>query len=197
MLMQTACRPHGPGSSPPHSSTSVRTGQQATNEPHCRTYYQVSGSHFTPASLESPVHPTASGVKPTGQEQLSPTFTRPGGQPQAEPFSRVTWFPGHRGARLELGETVLREAAGVKNGAFFKMEVMNKSRETTEVKPTCGGRVAPPWFTETGCDVHSHLRLKADNKNSFNSSHSTHPTHTRGSPSGTGLFLDVIFIRVL
>lgn len=65
------------------------------------------------------MHPTASGVKPTGQEQLPPTFTRPDGQPQAEPFSRVTWFPGHRGARLEPGETVLGEAAGVKNGAFF------------------------------------------------------------------------------
>lgn len=69
---------------------------------------------FSQTRLVSPVHPAASGAKPTGQEQLSPTFTTPDGQPQAEPFPRVTWFPGHRGARMELGESVLGEAAGGK-----------------------------------------------------------------------------------
>lgn len=66
----------------------------------------------------SPLHPAASGVKPTGQEQLSPTSKRPDGQPQAEPFPRVTWFPGHRGVRVELGEFVLGEAAGGKMSLF-------------------------------------------------------------------------------
>lgn len=103
------------------------------------------------------MQPAASGLKPTGQEQWSPTFTRPNGQAQAEPFSTVTWFPGHRGARLELGETVLREAAAVKNGAFFKKEVMDKSRETKEVKLTCGGHVVRCCYSGTGCEVHSHL----------------------------------------
>lgn len=82
------------------------------------TYDHVSVTRVTPGRLESPVHPTAPRVKPTGQEQLSPSFTRPDGQPQTEPSSRATWFPGHRGARLELGETVLREAAGVKMRLF-------------------------------------------------------------------------------
>lgn len=72
-------------------------------------------TRFSQTRLVSPVHPAASGVKPPGQEQWAPTSTRPAGQPQAEPFPRVTWFPGHRGARVELGESVLGEAAGGKN----------------------------------------------------------------------------------
>lgn len=81
----------------------------------------------------SPVHPSASGVKPTGQEQLTPTSTRPDGQPQAEPFPRVTWFPGHTGARVELGGSVLGEAAGGKMSLFggFFFGVMNKREQKT------------------------------------------------------------------
>lgn len=87
-------------------------------------------THFSQTRLVSPVHPSASGVKPTGQEQLTPTHTRPDGQPQAEPFPRVTWFPGHTGARVELGESVLGEAAGGKMSLFgFFLEVMNKRGE--------------------------------------------------------------------
>lgn len=64
-----------------------------------------------------PLHcAAASRVKPTGQVQLSPPFTRPGGQPQPVPFSSITWLSGHRGASVELGETVVvKEAANVKN----------------------------------------------------------------------------------
>ena len=55
-------------------------------------------------------------VKPTGQVQLSPPFTRPGGQPQPVPFSSITWFSGHWGASVGLRETVaVREAANVTN----------------------------------------------------------------------------------
>lgn len=125
------------------------------------------------------MHPRATGVKPSGQEHLWPTFTRPGGQPQAEPAPRVTWFPGHRGARLELGVTVPGEAAGGKNGDFFRKGLIDESEEGEEVKPTGGGRVSPARSSQIGCDVHGHLRLKAETKG-LNSSHPTHPTHTWG-----------------
>lgn len=38
VLTQTAWRPHRPGSSSAHSSTSAQTRKHATNEGHCRTY---------------------------------------------------------------------------------------------------------------------------------------------------------------
>lgn len=96
---------------------------------------------FSQTRLESPVHPVASRVKPTGQEQLTPTFTRPDGQPQPKPFPKVTWFPGHRGTRVGLEESLLREAAGGKMGLFgvFFKEAMNKSRETKDLNLQVGG----------------------------------------------------------
>lgn len=54
----------------------------------------------------------------------------------------------------------------LKTGLFFKKEMMDKSRKTKDFKLTCGGHVTPCCFSEIHCDVHSHLRLKADNKNS-------------------------------
>lgn len=44
---------------------------------------------------------------------------------------------------------------------------MDESRDTKDVKLTCGGPVAPGWYAEIRCDVHSHLRLKADNEKLF------------------------------
>lgn len=108
--MQAAWRPQGPASSAAHSSTSARTRE---HEHRRGTDPPIVESH---SKIGSPVHPSGPWVNPTGQEQLPPTFTRPGGQPQAELSPRAAWFPGHRGARLELGETVLGEAAGVENG---------------------------------------------------------------------------------
>lgn len=124
VLMQTAWRPHSPGSSSAHSSTSVQTTTRCQSTSLQDVFYHISVTHFTQTRLESPAHPASSRAKPTGQEQLPPTVTRPEGHPQPEPLPRVTWFPGHGGVggwRLELGDTVLREAVGVKNGflCFF------------------------------------------------------------------------------
>lgn len=122
VLMQTAWRPHGAGSSPAHSSTSVQTTTRCQSTSLRDVFYHISVTHFTQTRLESPVHPASSRAKPTGQEQLPPAFTRLEGHPQPEPLPRATWFPGHRGVgswrlELELGDTVLREAVGVKNGS--------------------------------------------------------------------------------
>lgn len=118
-------------------------------------FIDVPVSHTAPSMKHwfcpfSPLHPAAPcKEKPTGQVQLSPSFTMPPGQPQPAPFSSITWFPGHCGARLELwGTAVVKGAANTKGkkGGNFRRIWRASQKRTQQQKPKKNSHVVGVWL---------------------------------------------------